>query len=136
MGLWRRTSDSNLILLHEQEEALRVGQRQHRQLAANAERARIGTEIQNEVTEAISRVLERADDGIQIIHEFQANHQPIPPETIESSFDLIGREGRLALARMRELLGILRKTGSSDDASTNGKAQSTMQLEPIQQIKR
>lgn len=136
LGLWRRTSDSNLILLHEQEEALRVGQRQHRQLAANAERARIGTEIQNEVTEAINRVLERADDGIQIIHKFQANHQPIPSETIESSFELIGREGRLALARMRELLGILRKTGSSDDASTNSKAQSTMQLEPIQQIKR
>ncbi|RBP97134.1 hypothetical protein CRD60_08435, partial [Bifidobacterium aemilianum] len=50
LGGWRRVSGSSILLLQEREEALRQGEAQRRRLAGNAERARIGADIQAEVS--------------------------------------------------------------------------------------
>lgn len=132
LGLWRRASGSNLLVLQERETALKQGEAQHRQLAANAERARIGTQIQSQVTATLNQVLTSTNKGIEMINLQQAQDLPVSTSTIIQAFEQIGHEGRSALSRMRQLLDILRQTGSSDDINSPKTNQYPLQLHPVQ----
>ncbi|BDR54430.1 sensor histidine kinase [Bombiscardovia apis] len=132
LGLWRRASGSSLLLQKEREEALRQGEAQQQRLAANAERARIGAEIQAEVSATLNQVIARADAGIAIIQKAQRQGSGPDPTAVDQSFETIGREGRAALARMRQLLDILRQSGRSDAERRNADNESDLQLHPVE----
>ncbi|WP_161522239.1 sensor histidine kinase [Bifidobacterium xylocopae] len=131
LGLWRRVSGSSILLLQEREEALRQGEAQRRRLAANAERARIGADIQAEVSATLSRVIAGADAGIALIVRKRRDDSTIPADDVDQAFETIGQEGRAALARMRQLLDILRQSGSSDADHKTDQASSGLRLHPV-----
>ncbi|BDR52850.1 sensor histidine kinase [Bombiscardovia nodaiensis] len=132
LGLWRRASGSSLILQKEREQALREGEARGQILAANAERARIGAQIQAEVTTTLSQVIDRADAGIAMIRSGQKSGDGPSAAAIDQAFEVIGREGRTALARMRRLLDILRQTGSSAASEEERQQEPALQLHPVQ----
>ena len=79
------------------------------------ERDRISANIQAEVTATLNSVITQAADGVRMLDEAESHGLEPTPEAISAAFEAIGRQGRTALKRMRELLGVLRETGFSDD---------------------
>ena len=128
MARWSRSNGANVLVLQAREEALMAEQAKQRVLAANMERDRISANIQTEVSETLTRVIDQAATGIRMIDETLARGDTPSAQEIGDEFAAIGRQGRAALARMRELLGVLRATGFSDEAHAS--MQPDMQLRP------
>ena len=125
---WARSSDSNELVLQAREEALMAEQEKQRILAANMERDRISASIQAEVTATLNSVINQAVDGIRMLDRAEAQGKEPTADEISTAFKAIGEQGRAALKRMRELLGVLRETGFSDD--THAGSASELQLRP------
>ena len=125
---WARSSDSNALVLQAREEALMAEQEKQRILAANMERDRISASIQAEVTATLNSVINQAVDGIRMLDRAEAQGKEPTADEISAAFKAIGEQGRAALKRMRELLGVLRETGFSDDAHAG--SASELQLRP------
>lgn len=125
---WARSSDSNALVLQAREEALVAEQEKQRILAANMERDRISASIQAEVTATLNSVISQAVDGIRMLDSAEAQGKETTAGEISAAFKAIGAQGRAALKRMRELLGVLRETGFSDDAHAG--SASELQLRP------
>ena len=125
---WARSSDSNTLVLQAREEALVAEQEKQRILAANMERDRISASIQAEVTATLNSVISQAVDGIRMLDRAEAQGKEPTADEISTAFKAIGEQGRAALKRMRELLGVLRETGFSDDAHAG--SASELQLRP------
>ena len=125
---WARSSDSNALVLQAREEALVTEQEKQRILAANMERDRISASIQAEVTATLNSVISQAVDGIRMLDSAEAQGKETTADEISAAFKAIGEQGRAALKRMRELLGVLRETGFSDDAHAG--SASELQLRP------
>ena len=125
---WARSSDSNALVLQAREEALVAEQEKQRILAANMERDRISASIQAEVTATLNSVISQAVDGIRMLDSAEAQGKEPTADEISTAFKAIGEQGRAALKRMRELLGVLRETGFSDDAHAG--SASELQLRP------
>lgn len=125
---WARSSDSNALVLQAREEALVAEQEKQRILAANMERDRISASIQAEVTATLNSVINQAVDGIRMLDRAEAQGKEPTADEISTAFKAIGEQGRAALKRMRELLGVLRETGFSDD--THAGSASELQLRP------
>ena len=125
---WARSSDSNALVLQAREEALMAEQEKQRILAANMERDRISTSIQAEVTATLNSVINQAVDGIRMLDAAETQGKEPTADEISTAFKAIGEQGRAALKRMRELLGVLRETGFSDDAHAG--SASELQLRP------
>lgn len=125
---WARSSDSNALVLQAREEALVAEQEKQRILAANMERDRISASIQAEVTATLNSVISQAVDGIRMLDSAEAQGKETTAGEISAAFKAIGEQGRAALKRMRELLGVLRETGFSDDAHAG--SASELQLRP------
>ena len=125
---WARSSDSNALVLQAREEALVAEQEKQRILAANMERDRISASIQAEVTATLNSVISQAVDGIRMLDAAEAQGKEPTADEISAAFKAIGEQGRAALKRMRELLGVLRETGFSDDAHAG--SASELQLRP------
>ena len=125
---WTRSSDSNALVLQAREEALVAEQEKQRILAANMERDRISASIQAEVTATLNSVISQAVDGIRMLDAAEAQGKEPTADEISAAFKAIGEQGRAALKRMRELLGVLRETGFSDDAHAG--SASELQLRP------
>ena len=114
-AIWKRTSGNDALVLQAREQALNEEARRQQVLAANVERDRISANIQSEVTETLQSVIARTHEGLSMFqHAEQEGSEPDATEVAEA-FRQIGEQGRTALARMRELLGVLRETGFSDD---------------------
>ena len=126
---WTRSSDSNALVLQAREEALMAEQEKQRILAANMERDRISANIQAEVTATLNSVINQAVDGIRMLDDAEAQGKEPTADEISSAFKAIGEQGRAALKRMRELLGMLRETGFSDSSHANGSNE--LQLRPV-----
>ena len=125
---WARSSDSNALVLQAREEALMAEQEKQRILAANMERDRISASIQAEVTATLNSVINQAVDGIRMLDRAEAQGKEPTADEISTAFKAIGEQGRAALKRMRELLGVLRETGFSDDAHAG--SANELQLRP------
>ena len=125
---WTRSSDSNALVLQAREEALVAEQEKQRILAANMERDRISASIQAEVTATLNSVISQAVDGIRMLDAAEAQGKEPTADEISAAFKAIGEQGRAALKRMRELLGVLRETGFSDDAHAG--SANELQLRP------
>lgn len=125
---WARSSDSNALVLQAREEALVAEQEKQRILAANMERDRISASIQAEVTATLNSVISQAVDGIRMLDSAEAQGKEPTTDEISAAFKAIGEQGRAVLKRMRELLGVLRETGFSDD--THAGSASELQLRP------
>lgn len=127
-GRWERESGDNALVLRERESALIEAQGKLRTLAANEERARIAGRIQEEVASTLMHVSAQAEHGIAMIDAAAAAGNRPSAEQIRHAFGAISAQSRIALARMRELLGLLRQTGSSDEAHEGRPA--AMNLKP------
>ena len=125
---WARSSDSNTLVLQAREEALVAEQEKQRILAANMERDRISASIQAEVTATLNSVISQAVGGIRMLDAAETQGKEPTADEISAAFKAIGEQGRAALKRMRELLGVLRETGFSDDAHAG--SASELQLRP------
>ena len=125
---WARSSDSNTLVLQAREEALVAEQEKQRILAANMERDRISASIQAEVTATLNSVISQAVGGIRMLDAAEAQGKEPTADEISTAFKAIGEQGRAALKRMRELLGVLRETGFSDDAHAG--SANELQLRP------
>lgn len=125
---WARSSDLNALVLQAREKALVAEQEKQRILAANMERDRISASIQAEVTATLNSVISQAVDGIRMLDSAEAQGKEPTADEISAAFKAIGEQGRAALKRMRELLGVLRETGFSDDAHAG--SASELQLRP------
>ncbi|WP_158214153.1 sensor histidine kinase [Bifidobacterium vansinderenii] len=112
-GMWSRSRGSNMLVLQAREEALRDEERKQKVLAANMERDRISANIQTDVTDTLLGVIGKADAGLRTLDAGDAD-----AATIMASFEGIASEGRAALKRMRQLLGVLRETGFSDETTS------------------
>lgn len=119
-GSRARSSNDNYVLLKAREEALTRERDAREQAAAAEERTRISARIQREVSETLAHIAVMAQDGRR-----QLDGDPTPQQVSES-FHAIAAEGRRALRRMRELLGVLR--GTSGDASAIHAAADTASL--------
>ncbi|RSX52694.1 sensor histidine kinase [Bifidobacterium callimiconis] len=113
-GMWSRSRGSNMLVLQAREEALREEERKQKVLAANMERDRISANIQTDVTDTLLGVIGKADAGLRALDDGHAD-----AATITAAFEGIATEGRAALKRMRQLLGVLRETGFSDETTRN-----------------
>lgn len=109
-GMWSRSRGSNLLVLQAREEALRAEEHKQKILAANMERDRISANIQTDVTDTLLGVIGKTDAGLRTIDSGNAD-----ADSIAAAFEGIATEGRAALNRMRQLLGVLRETGFSDE---------------------
>lgn len=114
-GQWTRARGTNALILQAREEALKAERDKQRVLAANMERDRISATIQAEVTATLTGVIDQAAEGLRMLDDAASRGETPAPQTIIASFEAIGRQGRAALAHMRQLLGVLRETGFSDD---------------------
>ena len=115
LARWTRSRDSNMLVLQAREEALLAKESRQRVLAANLERERIGAHMQSEVAGTLNGVIEQVRLGLRMLDDAEARGVEPTAEQIAEAFRAIGNRGRAALKRMRELLGVLRETGSSDD---------------------
>lgn len=131
-GRWTQARGSNALILQAREEALRAEQDKQKVLAANMERDRISANIQAEVTDTLNGVIDQAVAGLTMLDDCAGRGQTPSPESIGAAFASIGRQGRDALAHMRQLLGVLRETGFSDaDGRERGRS---MQLTPAKSL--
>lgn len=130
---YRRNDDNNLLLLKTRRTELEQEQKQLEVLAANAERQRLSSNIQQKVAVTLHKVIDAANNGIDMLNKYEKannnteNRKSSDPEQsqgqseeISKAFKNIGDEGRSALKYMRKLLGILRETGSSVNSANNG----------------
>ncbi|WP_156095715.1 DUF7134 domain-containing protein [Bifidobacterium magnum] len=127
-GRWHRIGDRNAYVLQERERELLRTQQQHRVQAANEERNRIASGLQQEVTDTLLHVRQRARDGLTMI---ETVGQGATGEPIRQAFQSIADQGRQALARMRELLRVLRQTGLTGQVSDEQRARMTAPLQPV-----
>ena len=119
-----------MLILKARRTELEQEQKQLEVLAANAERQRLSSNIQQKVAVTLHKVIYAANSGIDMLNEYEKSNsnaenlkstkleqeQELEQEQIEAiskAFKNIGDEGRSALRYMRKLLGILRETGSS-----------------------
>ena len=129
-ALWSRSRGSNALVLQAREEALRAERAKQRVLAANMERDRISANIQTEVTATLTSVGARAEAGLTMLDEANERGEEPSSEAIVAAFEAIGRQGREALAHMRQLLRVLRETGFSDEAHAADAEHPNLQLAP------
>lgn len=120
LGRWTRSRGSNALVLQMREDALRAERAKQKVLAANMERDRIGAAIQTEVAATLTGVIDRAVAGLTMLDNAERRGETPSPEAIVAAFEAIGQQGRAALAHMRQLLGVLRETGSTDEAHQGG----------------
>ena len=129
---YRRNDDNNLLLLKARRTELEKEQKQLEVLAANAERQRLSSNIQQKVAVTLHKVIDAANNGIDMLNKYEKannnteNRKLSEPkqsheqsEEISKAFKNIGDEGRSALKYMRKLLGVLRETGSSANSANN-----------------
>lgn len=128
LALWQRSSGSNALVLQAREDALRAEQAKQKVLAANMERDRISARIQTEVSRTLMSVIDQAAAGVRMLDDAGKRGEEPSADSISSAFAAIGKQGRAALAHMRQLLSVLRETGFSDEAHEH--AQPDMQLRP------
>ncbi|MEJ5921912.1 sensor histidine kinase [Bifidobacterium thermophilum] len=114
-ALWKRTSGNDALVLQARQQALNEEARQQQVLAANVERDRISANIQSEVTDTLQSVIARTHEGLAMFEDAEREGTEPDAAAVCEAFRQIGEQGRAALARMRELLGVLRKTGFSDE---------------------
>ncbi|MBT1175160.1 histidine kinase [Bifidobacterium sp. LC6] len=125
---WTRSRGANALVLQQRAEALQAEQERQKTLAANLERERIGAAMQAEVLATLESVIVQADAGLDLLHS-----SPAPEASqIADAFASISKRGRTALAHMRELLAVLRKTGFSDESHTE--SSSHLLLHPAQPL--
>lgn len=129
-GLWARVNGSNPQVLQARADALRAEQEKARIAAANRERDRVSATIQGEVSETLHAVIDQTSQELDEIDGQIAAGETPSPESINAAFAAIGAQGRAALARMRQLLSVLRETGFSDDHA-DVDAHMTMPLAPV-----
>ncbi len=128
----RRNDDNNLLILKARRTELEQEQKQLEVLAANAERQRLSSNIQQKVAITLHKVIDAANSGIDMLKNYEKtnsnaeNRKLSEPkqsqeqsEEISKAFKNIGDEGRSALKYMRKLLGVLRETGSSVHSANN-----------------
>ncbi|WP_421775695.1 sensor histidine kinase [Gardnerella sp. KA00288] len=128
----RRNDDNNLLILKARRTELEQEQKQLEVLAANAERQRLSSNIQQKVAITLHKVIDAANSGIDMLKNDEKtnsnaeNRKSSEPkqsqeqsEEISKAFKNIGDEGRSALKYMRKLLGVLRETGSSVHSANN-----------------
>lgn len=128
----RRNDDNNLLILKARRTELEQEQKQLEVLAANAERQRLSSNIQQKVAITLHKVIDAANSGIDMLNKYEKtnsnaeNRKSSEPkqsqeqsEEISKAFKNIGDEGRSALKYMRKLLGVLRETGSSVHSANN-----------------
>lgn len=114
-ALWKRSSGNDALVQQAREQALREEAHRQQILAANVERDRISANIQSEVTQTLQSVITRTDAGLAMFEQAEREGSEPDADAVRDAFKQIGEQGREALARMRELLGVLRKTGVSDE---------------------
>lgn len=130
LGLWMRLSGANPLVLQARAEALRAEQDKQRITAANMERDRISRGIQTEVSETLHAVIAQTTTQLDRLDEQMERGERPSAESINAAFGAIGTQGRTALARMRQLLSVLRETGFSDE-HVDEDAHMTMPLRPV-----
>ncbi|NEG96072.1 hypothetical protein GFD17_04730 [Bifidobacterium sp. SMB2] len=123
-GMWSRTSGANMLVLQARETALRDEEAKQRILAANMERDRISANIRADVSDTLLGVMGKADAGLRLL-----DSDDVDARRVADAFAGIATEGRAALKRMRQLLGVLRETGFSDERQQEG-----MQLAPASSL--
>ncbi|MBT1160965.1 sensor histidine kinase [Bifidobacterium sp. SO1] len=128
LARWQRSSGANVLVLQAREEALQAEQAKQKVLAANMERDRISANIQAEVSETLTLVIDRTVADIRMLDEAEAHGEEPSAESIAAAFAAIGQQGRTALKHMRQLLSVLRETGFSDEAHEH--EQPEMRLRP------
>jgi signal transduction histidine kinase len=99
-GLVKRARRETLLAWRDRAERLQVERDQQAQIATAAERARIAREMHDIVAHSLSVVIAQADGGR---YAAQAD-----PQAAARSLGTIAETGRVALADMRRLLGVLR----------------------------
>ncbi|KFI57253.1 sensor histidine kinase [Bifidobacterium gallicum] len=133
-ALWSRSKASNTLLLQQREHTLQDMRRKQAVQAANEERSRISAQIQQDVNQVLTSVAAQATAGIRMIDTASAQGATPTSNQITQAFARIGQEGRMALARMRELLGVLRSTASSDtDDATHTQPMALTPAAPLEQ---
>lgn len=128
-ALWKRTSGNDALVLQARQQALNEEARQQQVLAANVERDRISANIQSEVTDTLQSVIARTHEGLAMFEDAEREGTEPDAAAVREAFRQIGEQGRAALARMRELLGVLRKTGFSDE--THDRSADIAPLAPV-----
>lgn len=113
-ALWRRYRGSSLLLLEERERALNQGIQEGRKLAANKERERIGVSMQSDVAATLNAVIASTDEGIALLEHATDQGSDPDPDTVAQAFEGIGKQGRQALARMRQLLEVLHQSSRTE----------------------
>ena len=128
-AIWKRTSGNDALVLQAREQALNEEARQQQVLAANVERDRISANIQSEVTDTLQSVIACTHEGLAMFEHAEQEGTEPDAAAVSEAFKQIGEQGRAALARMRELLGVLRKTGFSDE--THDRSADIAPLAPV-----
>ena len=113
----QRTRGSVLLLQQERERALNQTLQESQALAANQERELIGATMQVEVADTLNTVIASTTKAIGVLNDYQVKGVDPPPEQIAQAFGDIASQGREALARMRQLLTVLRHSSSTDPHS-------------------
>ncbi|MCT6900731.1 MAG: histidine kinase [Bifidobacterium sp.] len=113
----QRTRGSVLLLQQERERALSQTLQESQALAANQERELIGATMQVEVADTLNTVIASTTKAIGVLNDYQVKGVNPPPEQIAQAFGDIASQGREALARMRQLLTVLRHSSSTDPHS-------------------
>ena len=113
----QRTRGSVLLLQQERERALSQTLQESQALAANQERELIGVTMQVEVAGTLNTVIASTTKAIGVLNDYQVKGVDPPPEQIAQAFGDIASQGREALARMRQLLTVLRHSSSTDPHS-------------------
>lgn len=105
VAFWQRARHQTVRLLNERNEAIVAREREERQIAASAERARIARDMHDIVAHTLSIIIIQSDGG-----RYAARDDPkLARETMET----IRRESEHALHDMRRLLGVF---GGSEHA--------------------
>lgn len=128
-AIWKRTSGNDALVLQAREQALNEEARRQQVLAANVERDRISANIQSEVTDTLQSVIACTHEGLAMFEHAEREGTEPGAAAVSEAFKQIGEQGRAALARMRELLGVLRKTGFSDE--THDRSADIAPLAPV-----
>ena len=121
----RRTRGSVLLLQQDRERALNQTLQESQALAANQERELIGSTMQVEVAATLNTVIASTSKAIAKLNDYQVKRVDPPPEQVAQAFGDIATQGRQALARMRQLLTVLRHSSSMDLHSNTDPSDST-----------
>lgn len=111
-GVWayaerRRTNALYVAQLEERAAQLERDRDREARLAVSAERTRIAREIHDVVAHGLSIMIVQADGGL-----YAADARP---DQAKKALATIGDTGRDALTEMRQLLGLLKQDGATDD---------------------